>query len=166
MNRRDLLKTALAGVSGLRAADWAPAFFDSHQNDTVVALTDLILPATDTPGAKAALVNRFIDLILSESPVEDQRRFTQGLAWLDAYARRTHGVPFVQCTARQQTALLQTLDPANSPPADLRPGVPFFEDIKRRTASGYYSSKMGVDELNKGGRVPGSYGCTHGGHAE
>jgi hypothetical protein len=171
MKRRDLLKTVVAGAAaGAKAQTsasgaWKPAFFDAHQNETVIALTELIIPATDTPGAKAALVNRFIDLMLSESPAEQQSRFVQGLAWLDAYARRKHGVPFVKCGAEQQTALLGSLDPAANPPSDLRPGVRFFEEIKRRTVAGYYTSKIGVDELNKGGRVPSSFGCPHGGHS-
>ena len=166
MNRRDLLKSvAAAAVVRAQSPDWKPALFDSHQDETVIALTDLIIPATDTPGAKAAQVNRFLDLLLSESPVEEQRRFQQGLAWLDAYARRTHGVPFVRCPAEQQTALLRTLDPQGNPAGELRPGTRFFQDLKGRTVAAYYSSKIGVDELNKGGRVPASFGCTHGGHS-
>jgi hypothetical protein len=162
MKRRDLLKTAFAALA---VPHWKPAFFDTHQNETVIALTDLIIPATDTPGAKVALVNRFIDLVLSDSSVEEQTRILRGLAWLDSYARRTHGVPFVRCTARQQTALLQSLDPDRKPAEELRPGVRFFQEIKRRTVAGYYSSKIGVEELNKGGRAPASHGCRHTEHA-
>jgi len=169
MNRRDLLKTIAAVPAAARpqaAGDaWKPALFDAHQNDTVIALTDLIIPATDTPGAKAAQVNRFIDLILGESPAEEQSRFLRGLAWLDRHARRAHGATFAACTRDQQTKLLESLDPAARPPAALRPGVQFFQEIKRRTVAGYYNSRIGFDELNKGGRVPKSYGCPHpGGH--
>ena len=158
MNRRDLLKSVMAAATTAARAQnpsWKPVLFDAHQDDTVIALTDLIIPATDTPGAKAAQVNRFLDLLLSESPIDQQTSFIQGLAQLDASARRSHGVPFVQCTAPQQTGLLQSLDAE---------GNAFFQDLKRRTVSGYYTSKIGVDELNKGGRVPSSYGCTHPGH--
>ena len=160
MNRRDLLKTAIAAATAVARAQnatWKPVLFDAHQNDTVIVLTDLIIPATDTPGANAAQVNRFLDLLLSESPAEEQSRFLQGLGWLDGYARRAHGAPFVGCTAAQQTALLEALDSE---------GNVFFQDLKRRTVSGYYTSKIGVDELNKGGRVPKSYGCAHPGHSE
>jgi len=169
VKRRDLLKTIAAVPAAARpqasSDPWKPAFLDVHQNETVIVLTDLILPATDTPGAKAALVNRFIDLILSESPVEEQGRFTRGLAWLDNYSRRLHGVPFVGCTAGQQTKILESIDPDRQPPADLGAGTQFFRDIKGRTVAGYYSSKIGFDELNKGGRVPSTFGCQHGGHS-
>ena len=168
MNRRQLLKQSFAGAGAVAAARaqkltakastsaWSPQFFDAHQNETVIALTDLIIPATDTPGAKEAQVNRFIDLMLSESSAEAQRRFLQGLAWLDGYALRTYGAPFVKGSASQQTSVLKNLDAAENA---------FFREIKRRTVAGYYSSKIGYAELNKGGRVPATFGYTHGGHS-
>src|SRR5690348_16387514 len=85
--RREALKAIVAGAGGLGAlpilgqaqpargaqpesaaaaaeteANWQPLFFDEHQNETVITLTELIIPQTDTPGAKAALVNRYLDL--------------------------------------------------------------------------------------------------------
>ena len=187
MNRRQLMKGAIVGAgtavaggvggaphaahhapaspASQKATDsWKPLLFDPHQNETVVALADLIIPATDTPGAKAAQVNRFIDLILNESSAETQRKFLQGLAWLDGYALRTHGAPFVRCTPEQQIEMLRRLDPGDHPPSELGPGQLFFREIKRRTISGYYTSKVGWDELNKGGRVPATFGCPHDGH--
>src|SRR5882762_4913551 len=50
---------------GISAGDWKPELFDDHENQTLIALADLIIPATDTPGAKAALVNRHMDHILA-----------------------------------------------------------------------------------------------------
>ena len=180
MNRRELIKTAVAGAGAAAtargqtaavptakkpAAGGKPVFFDDHQNQTVIALTDLIIPATDTPGAKAAQVNRIIDLLLSEAQPDAKRRFLEGLGWLDGYAIRKHNAPFVKCTQAQQIALLESIDSSGTPPADLRPGVSFFREIKRRTVSGYYSSKIGEAELNKGGRVPATFGCRHPEHS-
>jgi gluconate 2-dehydrogenase gamma chain len=182
MNRRELLQSLIAGTGAAAvgspqethhggeaaapntAADWKPAFFDAHQNETVIALTDLIIPATDTPGAKQAQVNRWIDLMLHESPADIQSKFLRGLAWLDGYAIRRHGAPFVSCTFAQQTALLESLDPQDNVSPELQPGAAFFRDIKQRTVSGYYKSRIGIEELNKGGRVPATFGCQHGGH--
>jgi len=59
------LTPAQSGVDAskdLAAPGWKPLFLDAHQNETLIVLSDLILPATDTPGAKEALVNRYIDL--------------------------------------------------------------------------------------------------------
>ena len=150
------------------AADWKPLFFDAHQNATVEALTDLIIPATDTPGAKAALVNRYIDLLLNEEDPDRQKNFYQGLAWLDARCVSAHGAPFRELAAEQQTALLEQLaDPNNSKPED-KPGVRFFEEIKGLTIFGYYTSRIGMEqELKYGGddfhsEFPGA--CTHSEH--
>ena len=147
------------------AAGWKPLFFDEHQNATVEALTDLMIPSTGTPGAKAALVNRFIDLLLSDEDADKQKKFYEGLAWLDARSLNAHGAPFVGLTPGQQTALLEPLaDPNNSNPQD-RPGVEFFEELKGLTVFGYYTSKIGMEqELEYGGddyhtEFPGA--CTH-----
>ena len=83
MNRRDLLKIGasvaaapaagiaqnhehpVAGTAARPADSWKPELFDEHEAKTVLALVDLIIPATDTPGAKAALVDRHLDHILA-----------------------------------------------------------------------------------------------------
>jgi hypothetical protein len=212
MKRRDILKSDVAGAGAgafngeaaqvkATAAPWKPLFFDKHQNETVTALAELIIPRTDTPGAKDARVNEYIDLILNDGPQEGRIRFVQGLSWLDGYALRLHEKPFVRCTAEQQTAMLtaldragttaqpQTLNRAGTPdraaepdrpvtppirpggPAstagtgstniDLAAGARFFRHIKMLTVSGYYTSEIGINELNKGGRVPPSFGCAH-----
>jgi len=145
--------------------NWKPLFFDPHQNETVIALTELIIPQTDTPGAKAALVNRFIDLMLNDEDADKRKSFIQGLAWLDGRSLKTHGKPFADLSAQQQTELLTLFaDPGNKSPED-EPGVRFFDDIKGWTIYGYYTSQPGmVQELHYGGgdyheEFPGA--CTH-----
>jgi hypothetical protein len=181
LKRREVLKGAVAGAGAIaapaaaqqhqhaRAAApaaapkpaWKPLLFDAHQNETVVTLSELIIPATDTPGAKAARVNEYIDLLLHDGAPERRNLFLSGLAWLDGYAIRQHGKPFVRCTADQQVGMLKSIDRATD--EALKPGAAFFAEVKRLTVSGYYTTKIGIDELNKGGRVPGSFGCPHGG---
>jgi Gluconate 2-dehydrogenase subunit 3 len=148
--------------------NWKPLFFDDHQNETVVALTELIIPSTDTPGAKAALVNRFLDLLLNDEEADRQKKFYDGLAWLDARSIQTSQKPFVELTPVEQTALLTPLaDPDNSKPED-KPGVEFFQEMKDLTIYGYYTSKIGLEqELEYGGddyhtEFPGA--CTHTDH--
>ena len=145
--------------------EWKPLFFDEHQNATVEVLTELLIPATDTPGAKAALVNRFIDLLLGDEDAEKQKKFYEGLAWLDGRSRKLHGAPFVKLAPDEQTALLEPLaDPENRNPED-KPGVEFFQELKDLTIFGYYTSKIGMEqELEYGGddyhtEFPGA--CTH-----
>lgn len=168
-----MLKGAVVGTSALTAdaqhqhtapakaaapaGPWKPMLFDAHQNETVVVLSELIIPATDTPGAKEALVNEYIDLILHDGAPERRNRFLQGLGWLDGYAIRSHGKPFVRCTQPQQIEMLTKLDSATAD--ELKTGADFFRDMKTLTVSGYYTTKIGIAELNKGGRVPAQYGC-------
>lgn len=159
MNRRDLIK--LSAVSyplvAQTTAVWKPILFDDHQNETVIALTELIIPATDTPGAKAAMVNRHLDKALYDGPAEQQERFLAGLAMLDGQAIRSHGHPFVRCTPAQQAALLESLESKSDP---------FFQIAKSATSRIYYATEIGYKELNKGGRVPATIQpCTHKEHA-
>ncbi len=190
--RRDLLKTLAMGVGGLTtlpivgqakevaaampamgmadadpqsAANWKPQFFDAHQNETLIALTELIIPATDTGGAKAALVNRYIDLHYNEDTPAHQIEIMQALAWFDGRSLSLHGKPFVGLTEAQQIALLQPVaEPAN-PNAQDEPGVKAFTLIKGLTIFGYYTSQIGLDEELKyeGDRLNPSFpgACTH-----
>lgn len=131
--------------------------FDAHQAETVVTISEIIIPATDTPGARAARVVEYIDLLLNDGPPERRNSFLSGLGWLDGYAIRKHGKPFVRCTEAEQAGMLTSLDGARE--GDLAPGGRFFAQIKGLTVSGYYTSKIGIAELNKGGRVPSTFGC-------
>ena len=178
MKRRDLFRatSAVAAIGALplpaaaqnaaskeSAAPWTPQVFDSHQNETVIALTELIIPKTDTPGAKEALVNRHLDKLLADGPDERRAEFLDGLNWLDGHALAHHQKPFVACSPAEQTAMLRTLSETTD--ASLETGNRFFRLAKRWTADIYYKTAIGFQEMNKGGRVPKSYGCTHPEHA-
>jgi len=159
MHRRELLKLGVFAIPSAWAQqasrlDWTPSFLDDHQNETVIALTDAIIPATDTPGAKAALVNRYIDLFLRDGEPWQREHFVAGLNFLDGRAIETHGHPFVHLTAAQQTNVLHSIESHE-----------FFRLAKGVTANIYYNTQIGFRELNKDGRVPGSYGCKHPEHA-
>ena len=82
-----------------------------HQNATLVIMTDLIIPETDTPGAKAVRVNEFIDLILTEWAHQDERqRFMAGFAEVDKLANDLFAKDFVDVTPVQQAAVITELD--------------------------------------------------------
>ena len=165
VQRRDFFKIGAslaipaAWAQQASKTDWRPSVLDDHQNGTVIALTELIIPATDTPGAKAARVNRYIDLFLRDGSASQRESFFAGLSWLDGFAIREHGHPFVHCSAAEQAAMLTTLDQGSGP------GKKFFAQIKSLTAKIYYATEIGYRELNKGGRVPATFGCEHGSHA-
>jgi gluconate 2-dehydrogenase gamma chain len=135
MKRRDLLRlaagagalpvTGLAQIARTATSSWTPAFFDSHQNDTIVDFSDLVIPTTDTPGAKEALVNRFLDKILAASDHAFQNEFAGDLDTLDVFSRQTSGAEFVRLTPDQQQAVLEKMF--------LSPQRPSFDRLKAWT---------------------------------
>ncbi len=136
--------------------------FDEHQNATVVVLSELIIPETDTPGAKAAKVNEYIDLMLHDVADDQGHEFLKGLGWLDGHAHGLHGAPFVALEEEQQVAVLESIDGSEDP--GLASGAAFFRRMKRLTVEGYYTSRIGIAELNKNG-VPATFACEHPTHA-
>lgn len=117
-----LAASSIAGVRGdawakTLAPSWKADTLSAEQSELVAAVAEHIIPATDTPGARAAGVDRFIDAMLTDYYKADERsRFLQGLAGLDARAQKEHGAPFLKTTAAQQVALLTAMDAESYPP--------------------------------------------------
>lgn len=170
MQRRDVLRllTSAAVVSSVplellqslreARAEVGPTMglrtLDAHQNETIIAISDRIIPETSTPGAKGTKVNEFIDLLLTEwFDKPDTDRFLQGITEADAASRKRFGKTFVQCDAAQQTELMKGWDEgamAYARAAKLAqksktaaPSANFFYTVKRLTIMGYYTSEVG-----------------------
>ena len=117
-----LAASSIAGVRGdawVRAAapGWRSGTLTAGQSELVATIAEHIIPATDTPGARAAGVHRFIDVILSDYYKDDERkRFLDGLTQLEARAERELGAPFMKSTAAKQLALLTAMDAESYPP--------------------------------------------------
>jgi len=183
MNRREAL-LALGGAAVLADPLFASgrslrarlgsagvlSVLDPHQNDTVVTIAEMVIPATDTPGATAAKVNEFVDLALAEwFDADERKRFLDGLAEVDARSRKRFGRDFTGCTPEQQTEMLQLLDAevAGNRDAEHRglhrepsPSQRFFGNMKRLTLLGYFTSEVGVTEELHNPIIPGRYdGC-------
>src|SRR2546427_12634154 len=103
----------LAGCEASRVPDgsWAPQALTRGQADLVAAIAEHILPATDTPGARAAGVHRFIDAMVAVSyPPPERTRFLAGLAEVDARAASASGRPVLEFAGEEQRVLLEALD--------------------------------------------------------
>lgn len=179
MNRREAIKAATLGAAlpvlgqsqhqhsapQPAAAKPAPAlkFFTPAQRDYVAQLAELIIPQTNTPGAKAAGVHLYIDQMLSVADTADQQRFIAGLEWLDQRATERHSAPFMKLTETQQLAILEPLATKRNMDAADQPGIRFVERIKALTITGYYTSPEGfIKELGFTQGFTGEYpGCTH-----
>ena len=139
-----------------------------HQNGTVTTIAEIFIPQTDTPGAKAARVNEFIDLILTEWYDEEEKStFMNGLADVDVRTRDLYGKDFVECGEKQQTEILQALDDEVAARAqDVRrrrnhpPEKNFFFMMKQLTLVGYYTSQIGFEQELHGEIIPSRHaGC-------
>ncbi len=142
------------------------------QNEIVVAMSDVLIPATDTPGAKAAKVNEFIDLILTEWATEEEKKiFLEGLAEADSKTNALFGHGFAAASAKEQTAIVQAFDeelaasrneelPKQVRSWELTLALPFFAQMRRLTLVGYYTSPIGQDQELKVEIIPGAlHGC-------
>jgi hypothetical protein len=190
VDRREVLKllalsSALPAMpaelySALRAVHNEPAkpllkTLNPHADATVTAMAELIIPQTDTPGAKAARVNEFIDLILTEwYSDEDRARFLAGLANVDERTRLLFGKDFIEATPEQQAGILEILGEEMAREADaLIAGVPgyrgsrpepdnnFYLMFRDLTLTGYFTSEVGAVQQLHEEIIPGRYdGCT------
>jgi hypothetical protein len=152
----------------LARAGWEPVFLNAHQNETLIALSDVIIPATDTPGAKAALVNRFLDLVLSAEPVKTQTEFVTALDWMDTGATERYKANFVSLSAEQKEDFLSLLAYSHKFFAWGATDAPFvgnehFARLKEWIAAAYYSSPIGLKELGWDSWPARGYfaGCEH-----
>jgi gluconate 2-dehydrogenase gamma chain len=152
----------------LAAPGWKPLFLDEHQNETLIVLSDLIIPATDTPGAKEALVNRYIDLVLAAETHENQKAFLNNLGYLDGESIRRYKAAFRYLSREDQDDLLHAMAYPDSGSewtgeAVKDPGHTHFEQLKTRIGYAYYSSQIGARELGSDGAFAhGPYeGCNH-----
>lgn len=129
-------------------------------------VADLIIPPTDTPGAVAAGVPRYIDEVITANPGH-KARFRAGLKWLDSAASGKFGKKFLDLEEAQQISILQPLSEAVDGGRAQSDGERFFSLMKSMTADGYYTSRIGlVQELGyKGNTVLAAFPeCNHPAH--
>ena len=189
MQRREALRLLMAGgvlptlptnlfafFQGAHpASGYTLRTLNPHQNDTVVAMIDQIIPATDTPGAKGARVNEFIDVILTEwADAEERKNFLDGLAGVDKQTNDLLGKNFVDASPAQQVTLLRSMDESvaaqrtrrmrhgNTIPEerDKQLHGEFFNVFKGITVHGYYTSEIGFSQELNLQIIPGAqHGC-------
>jgi hypothetical protein len=128
----------------------AATYFNEHEMLTIATLCDIILPATATAGsATDAKVPEFIEFLAKDLPAYYQLPFRGGLMWLDSEANKRFKKRFVECTPEQEIAIVDDIaypDPDGEKP-DMAPGIKFFSQIRNLTMTGYYTTRMGFDDL-------------------
>jgi hypothetical protein len=152
----------------LERANWTPVFLNQQQNETLIVLSDAMIPATDTPGAKAALVNRFLDLVMSVEPATSQKEFVESLEWFDTGAQERYKAPFAKLTDQEKEDFLNLVAWPHTHPrwgsteANFA-GHEHFLRMKQWIVSAYYSSPIGLKEQGwDGWAARGTFaGCEH-----
>jgi hypothetical protein len=176
--RRDIVKTIVmspvtllplqplveSSANAKPAGSYSPKFFSPSEMELVATIGELILPQTDTPGARAVGAQEHIDRVLSEASEDEQHEFRDGLAWLERRSQELFGRSFKALNLEKQIALLTKIsDRKTVRPEDER-GYQFFLDIRSRVVFSYYTSEVGLmQELTyKGKQVLGHWeGCPH-----
>lgn len=133
----------------------AETFFTEHEISTLTVLVDYIIPKDDYSGsASDAGVPEFLEFIVKDMP-DYQTPMRGGLKWLDVRSQKRFGQVFLQCKPEHQVNLLDEIAfPSRSTP-EVMQGVSFFKTLRNLTASGYYTSKIGIDDLGYMGNKPG-----------
>jgi len=171
ITRRDILKTLAIGAAGgsvlqivpLQAAQHAhrlvanekahspyrPKFFSPHQYQTLTALCDAIIPTDDhSEGAVKAGAPEFIDLLTSENK-DYQLALGGGLMWLDSFCADRFSSTWLACTPAQKKEVLDLIAYRKNADTDpsLSQGVEFFAFLRRLTSDGFYTSEIGIKDL-------------------
>ncbi len=138
----------------------APKFFIAHEWATVRVLADLVIPKDARSGsATDALVPEFLDYILEDPLAEPrerenlQTRVRGGLAWLDRECRARFSKPFVECAGGERKAVLDDIAWPEKARPGMEAGAAFFSLFRDLVASGFWSSRMGVDDLRYNGNT-------------
>ncbi len=132
---------------------YTPTFFTPHEWDTVRVLADLVIPKDERSGsATDAGVPEFMDFMLNDRP-DGQTPMRGGLAWLDNECSERFGKTFVAATPAEQTAVLDDIAWPKKARSGMSQGVAFFNMFRDMTASGFWSSKIGVADLDYRGNT-------------
>lgn len=158
----------LQGCSAKKpTADWVPGFFNATQAAIVSEVAEIIIPRTDTPGAKDLGVPAFIDTMLKDTYSNvDQERYVRGLEQFALRAQQTHGRTFIELDAAQQQQLVREVHDAaiqagrDNEADDRRENRPFILMTKELTMLGFFTSEIGATQILQYTAVPGPYrGC-------
>ncbi|HVG15105.1 MAG TPA: gluconate 2-dehydrogenase subunit 3 family protein [Chitinophagaceae bacterium] len=135
----------------------AEVFFTPHEMATITVLGDIIIPKDDRSGsASDAKVPEFIEFIVKDMP-DHQLPMRGGLRWVDMQCLKRYGNAFKDCTAQQQLELVNEIAyPAKAKP-EMQPGVAFFDRMRSLTASGFFTSKIGIEDLGYVGNRPNKW---------
>jgi hypothetical protein len=132
---------------------YTPKALSAHEYKTLERLTDLIIPVENgAPGAVAAGAAAWIDMLASEN-AQLKQIYVTGLGWLDA-AMKPHAADFLSAAPAEQTAMLDRIAYRRNQSAELAPGIEFFTWARRMTVDAFYTSEIGIRDIDYQGNRP------------
>lgn len=167
MKRRTLIKSTAAVVGyGFTAATvatfvtgcevdqgdgWNPEFLSKDEAATLAEVCERIIPKTDTPGAKDAMVHRYIDAFIPANiGEEDAGKFKSALGEFDEVARELHGKKFVKLAPDEMDSVLNAI-------ADSGGEMNIFDAVKGMTIPAFFTSEIGAKQVLKFDPIPGTW---------
>jgi hypothetical protein len=132
-------------------------FFTPHEMSTIGVLANIIIPADEKSGsATDAKVPDFINFIVNDMP-EKQVPMRGGLRWLDLQSYKRYEKPFIDCNSQQQIAIVDDIAYPNKIKPGMEQGVAFFSQMRNLTASGFYTTKIGIEDIGYMGNKPNQW---------
>jgi gluconate 2-dehydrogenase gamma chain len=135
----------------------ADTFFSEHEMATITILADIIIPKDEVSGsASEAKVPEFIEFIVKDMP-SHQTPMRGGLRWLDIYASKRFGKSFKGCSAQERISIVDEIAYPKKAKPEVAQGVAFFSLMRNLTASGFYTTQMGVNDIGYKGNTPNQW---------
>ena len=132
-------------------------FFTPHEMQTITILGDIIIPKDEVSGsASDAKVPDFIEFIVKDKP-EHQIPMRGGLRWLDMQCLTRYKNPFAECTSKQQMEMVDEIAWPKKAKPEMKPGVKFFNLMRNLTATGFYTTEIGVKDVGYIGNKPNQW---------
>lgn len=156
------ISALMSGCKADTAVDWMPSFLSLDQYNTISDIAEIIIPATDTPGANDALVGRYIDEVLGQIwDTKDSTKFVESFAQIDQISNKLYNKGFSKLSSDQKSELVQALaDDYTAMKKDNPKQNHIFRSLKELTAAGYCTSEVGAMALLAYDAVPGPFeGC-------
>ena len=135
----------------------AETFFNKHEMATITVLADIIIPKDNVSGsASDAKVPEFIEFIVKDIP-EHKTPMRGGLKWLDVYCFNKFGKSFIDASATQQISIIDEIAYPKKAKPEVQAGVTFFNRMRSLTASGFYTTEIGVKDIGYAGNAPNQW---------
>jgi len=135
----------------------AETFFTTHEMATITVLADIIIPKDEVSGsASEAGVPAFIEFIVKDMP-QHQTPIRGGLKWLDLECFERYQKAFKDCDVKQQLEMVDAIAYPEKAKPEMKQGVAFFNLMRNLTATGFYTSEMGVKDIGYAGNQPNQW---------